>query len=37
MVLDKITDRREVTLVQTTLIFQEWEAGPLLPAIDPKH
>lgn len=31
LVLDEFTAREEVVLVQTTLIFQYWEAGPLLP------
>jgi len=31
LVLDGFTARREVTSVQTSLIFQAWEAGPLLP------
>lgn len=31
LVLDGFTARREVTSVHTMLIFQTWEAGPLLP------
>lgn len=31
LVLDQFTARDEVVLVQTTLIFQHWDAGPLLP------
>jgi DNA-binding Lrp family transcriptional regulator len=31
LVLDEFTARDEVVLVQTTLIFQHWDAGPLLP------
>jgi hypothetical protein len=30
-VLDQFTARPEVALVHTTLIFQQWEGGPLLP------
>ncbi|MBB4929565.1 DNA-binding Lrp family transcriptional regulator [Lipingzhangella halophila] len=31
LVLDEFTARPEVTRVQTMLIFEEWDAGPLLP------
>ncbi len=31
LVLDELTVRPEVTRVQTMLIFEEWDAGPLLP------
>lgn len=31
LVLDEFTSRDEVGLVQTTLIFQQWNGGPLLP------
>jgi DNA-binding Lrp family transcriptional regulator len=31
LVLDAFTARHEVIQVQTTLIFQHWDAGPLLP------
>jgi DNA-binding Lrp family transcriptional regulator len=31
LVLDDLTARSEVALVQTTLIFQRWEGGPILP------
>ncbi|MFC0544386.1 Lrp/AsnC family transcriptional regulator [Kutzneria chonburiensis] len=31
LVLDQFTARPEVALVHTTLIFQQWEGGPLLP------
>jgi DNA-binding Lrp family transcriptional regulator len=31
LVLDGFTSRREVTSVQTMLVFQAWDAGPLLP------
>lgn len=31
LVLDGFTARREVTSVRTSLIFQAWQGGPLLP------
>ncbi|WPO75658.1 Lrp/AsnC family transcriptional regulator [Streptomyces sp. KN37] len=31
LVLDEFTARREVARVETMLIFQQWECGPLLP------
>ncbi|MYW68565.1 winged helix-turn-helix transcriptional regulator [Streptomyces sp. SID8379] len=31
LVLDAFTSRREVARVETRLIFQQWECGPLLP------
>jgi len=31
LVLDGFTARREVTSVQTSLVFQAWQAGPRLP------
>ncbi|CAM5559290.1 Putative AsnC-family transcriptional regulator OS=Streptomyces griseus subsp. griseus (strain JCM 4626 / NBRC) OX=455632 GN=SGR_6255 PE=4 SV=1 [Streptomyces griseus subsp. griseus] len=31
LVLDEFTSRREVARVDTRLIFQQWECGPLLP------
>ncbi|MFY1675954.1 MULTISPECIES: Lrp/AsnC family transcriptional regulator [unclassified Streptomyces] len=31
LVLDEFTARREVARVETRLIFQQWECGPLLP------
>ncbi|GAA1371808.1 Lrp/AsnC family transcriptional regulator [Streptomyces beijiangensis] len=31
LVLDEFTARREVVRVETRLIFQQWECGPLLP------
>ena len=31
LVLNEFTARHEVALVHTTLIFQQWEGGPLLP------
>ncbi|MEU8827103.1 Lrp/AsnC family transcriptional regulator [Streptomyces sp. NPDC048636] len=31
LVLDEFTSRREVTRVETRLIFQQWECGPMLP------
>lgn len=31
LVLDEFTARREVASVETRLIFQQWECGPLLP------
>jgi DNA-binding Lrp family transcriptional regulator len=34
LVLDEFTSRREVARVETRLIFQQWDCGPLLP-LDP--
>ncbi|GAA1222908.1 Lrp/AsnC family transcriptional regulator [Prauserella halophila] len=31
LVLDEFTDRPEVALVHTNLVFERWDAGPLLP------
>jgi hypothetical protein len=31
LVLDGFTPRREVARVETRLIFQQWDCGPLLP------
>ncbi|MFF0728361.1 Lrp/AsnC family transcriptional regulator [Streptomyces sp. NPDC004134] len=31
LVLDEFTSRREVARVETRLVFQHWECGPLLP------
>ncbi|GAA1929282.1 Lrp/AsnC family transcriptional regulator [Streptomyces sodiiphilus] len=31
LVLEEFTSRREVARVETRLIFQQWECGPLLP------
>ncbi|SDK21017.1 transcriptional regulator, AsnC family [Streptomyces indicus] len=31
LVLDEFTARREVARVETRLIFQQWDCGPLLP------
>lgn len=31
LVVDEFTSRREVARVETRLIFQQWECGPLLP------
>lgn len=31
LVLDEFTSQREVARVETRLIFQQWECGPLLP------
>nr|WP_229924943.1 Lrp/AsnC family transcriptional regulator [Streptomyces sulfonofaciens] len=31
LVLDEFTARKEVARVETLLIFQQWECGPLLP------
>ncbi|WP_432034841.1 Lrp/AsnC family transcriptional regulator [Streptomyces cucumeris] len=31
LVLDEFTSRREVTRVETRLIFQQWACGPMLP------
>ncbi|MDJ0383585.1 Lrp/AsnC family transcriptional regulator [Streptomyces sp. G-G2] len=31
LVLDEFTSRREIARVETRLIFQEWDCGPLLP------
>jgi DNA-binding Lrp family transcriptional regulator len=33
LVLDEFTARPEVALVHTTLIFQQWDGGPLLPPV----
>lgn len=33
LVLDEFTSRREVARVETRLIFQQWECGPLMPPI----
>ncbi|MGW3593786.1 Lrp/AsnC family transcriptional regulator [Streptomyces sp. NPDC005167] len=35
LVLDEFTSRREVARVETRLIFQQWECGPLLPPSSP--
>jgi DNA-binding Lrp family transcriptional regulator len=35
LVLDEFTSRREVARVETRLIFQQWECGPLLPPQPP--
>jgi len=35
LVLDEFTARAEVVSVQTTLIFQHWDAGPLMPPAGP--
>ncbi|MFF1921152.1 Lrp/AsnC family transcriptional regulator [Streptomyces sp. NPDC058221] len=35
LVLDEFTSRREVARVETRLIFQQWECGPLLPPSAP--
>ena len=35
LVLDEFTSRREVARVETRLIFQEWDCGPLLPTDAP--
>ncbi|MEV6104583.1 Lrp/AsnC family transcriptional regulator [Streptomyces sp. NPDC051940] len=32
LVLDEFTSRKEVARVETRLIFQQWDCGPLLPA-----
>ncbi|MEU8571283.1 Lrp/AsnC family transcriptional regulator [Streptomyces pathocidini] len=32
LVLDEFTSRKEVARVETRLIFQHWDCGPLLPA-----
>ncbi|MFB6753334.1 Lrp/AsnC family transcriptional regulator [Streptomyces sp. NPDC056353] len=32
LVLDEFTSQREVARVETRLIFQQWECGPLLPS-----
>jgi DNA-binding Lrp family transcriptional regulator len=37
LVLDEFTSRREVARVETRLIFQQWECGPLLPASASAH
>lgn len=31
LVVDEFTSRREVARVETRLIFQQWDCGPLLP------
>jgi hypothetical protein len=31
LVLDEFTSQREVARVETRLIFQQWDCGPLLP------
>jgi DNA-binding Lrp family transcriptional regulator len=31
LVIDEFTSRREVARVETRLIFQQWDCGPLLP------
>lgn len=33
LVLDEFTSRREVARVETRLIFQQWDCGPLLPPV----
>jgi DNA-binding Lrp family transcriptional regulator len=35
LVLDEFTSRREVARVETRLIFQQWDCGPLLPPAPP--
>lgn len=35
LVLDEFTSQREVARVETRLIFQQWECGPLLPPAPP--
>ncbi|MFJ7060833.1 Lrp/AsnC family transcriptional regulator [Streptomyces griseobrunneus] len=35
LVLDEFTSRREVARVDTRLIFQQWDCGPLLPPAEP--
>ncbi|MFG2116891.1 Lrp/AsnC family transcriptional regulator [Streptomyces sp. NPDC048718] len=37
LVLDEFTSRREVARVETRLIFQQWECGPLLPPVPGAH
>ncbi|MFF0289955.1 Lrp/AsnC family transcriptional regulator [Streptomyces sp. NPDC005262] len=37
LVLDEFTSRREVARVETRLIFQQWECGPLLPPSSATH
>ncbi|MDN3292977.1 Lrp/AsnC family transcriptional regulator [Streptomyces ficellus] len=37
LVLDEFTSQREVARVETRLIFQQWECGPLLPPTAPAH
>lgn len=37
LVLDEFTSRREVARVETRLIFQEGECGPLLPPVPGAH
>ncbi|MFI6938933.1 Lrp/AsnC family transcriptional regulator [Streptomyces sp. NPDC050418] len=33
LVLDEFTSQREVARVETRLIFQQWDCGPLLPPV----
>ncbi|MFC5032636.1 Lrp/AsnC family transcriptional regulator [Streptomyces sp. So13.3] len=33
LVIDEFTSRREVARVETRLIFQQWDCGPLLPPV----
>ncbi|QIP87678.1 Lrp/AsnC family transcriptional regulator [Streptomyces sp. Tu 2975] len=35
LVIDEFTSQREVARVETRLIFQQWECGPLLPPATP--
>ncbi|ATW47409.1 Lrp/AsnC family transcriptional regulator [Streptomyces xantholiticus] len=35
LVIDEFTSQREVARVETRLIFQQWECGPLLPPAAP--
>jgi hypothetical protein len=35
LVLDEFTSQREVARVETRLIFQQWDCGPLLPPAPP--
>ncbi|MEU6932687.1 Lrp/AsnC family transcriptional regulator [Streptomyces sp. NPDC046374] len=37
LVSDTFTSRREVARVETRLIFQQWECGPLLPPVPGAH
>ncbi|WP_051835957.1 Lrp/AsnC family transcriptional regulator [Streptomyces sp. NRRL WC-3549] len=37
LVLDEFTSRREVARVETRLVFQQWECGPLLPPAPDAH
>jgi hypothetical protein len=37
LVLDEFTSRREVARVETRLIFQQWDCGPLLPHDAPEN